>query len=103
MPPSDKSVPTLVGELKDLVVAYVKQETVDPLKDLIRYVIFGLLGALLISTGAVLVALAILRCIQTEAGPHLAGDLTWVPYTAAVLFALAVAGVAVSRISRVPR
>lgn len=100
---NEKSVPTLVTELKDLVVAYAKQETIDPLRALGRFLIFGLAGAVLISVGGLLLTLAILRCIQTEAGSHLSGDLTWVPYSGAVLFALIFAGIAASRIMKVPR
>jgi len=100
---SEKSVPALLGELKDLVVAYAKQETVDPLRHLLRFLLFGLIGAVFISIGVVLLAMAVLRAIQTEAGVHLSGDLTWVPYAGGVLFALIVAGVAASRIAKVPR
>jgi hypothetical protein len=100
---SEKSVPTLLSELKDLVVAYAKQETVDPLRHLLRFLLFGLIGAVFISIGVVLLALAVLRAIQTEAGAHLSGDWTWVPYAGGVLFALIVAGVAASRIAKVPR
>lgn len=99
----DKSVPQLVTELKDLVIAYAKQETVDPLKALARFVMYGLVGALLLSVGAVLISLAIVRAIQTEVGVHLAGNLSWVPYTGGVLFGVVVAALAVSRISRAPR
>lgn len=99
----DKSVPTLVIELKDLVIAYAKQETVDPMRSLLRFLLYGMIGAVFISIGVVLLALAILRCIQTETGVHLSGDLTWVPYSGGVLFALVVAGLAVSRIAKVDR
>ena len=98
-----KSVPTLVTELKDLVIAYAKQETIDPLKALARFVLYGIVGAVLLAIGGVLVALAIVRAIQSEAGVHLSGDLSWVPYTGGVVFALLVAGVALSRIAKVER
>jgi hypothetical protein len=98
-----KSVLALVTELKDLVIAYAKQETVDPLKALVRFVLYGVVGAILLAIGGVLVALAIVRAIQSEAGLHLSGDLSWVPYVGGVVFALAVAGLAVSRIAKVNR
>jgi uncharacterized membrane protein len=73
------------NDLISLVIAYAKQETLGPLKSVGRYIAFGLAGALLFAIGGVLLALAALRAIQTEAGRHLAGNLSWVPYAGAVL------------------
>jgi hypothetical protein len=98
-----KSLAELVTELWELIVAYVKQETLEPLKALGRFVGFGLAGGILLSVGAVLIGVGGLRAIQTEAGDHLSGDWSWVPYLAVALYALMVAGLAVSRISKVPR
>jgi hypothetical protein len=98
-----ESLPTLVTELWELVVAYVKQETLEPLKALGRFVGFGLAGGVLLSAGAVLIGVGGLRAIQTEARRHLAGNWSWVPYMAIVLYCLIVAGLAVSRIAKVPR
>lgn len=89
-------------EVKDLVLAYAKQETVDPLKALGRFVAFGVAGALLLAVGTVIGALAVVRAIQTETAPHLTGDLSWVPYTGGILFALVVASGAASRIGKAP-
>ncbi len=54
-----------VTELKDLIVAYVKQETVDPVKNMGRYLQYGAAGALLIGTGALFLLFALLRGLQT--------------------------------------
>ena len=43
-----------IRELKDLVVAYAKQETIDPIKGLGRFVGFGVGGAVLLGTGVLL-------------------------------------------------
>jgi hypothetical protein len=99
----DKSARELVTELVRLIVAYAKQETLDPLKTLGRYLIWGVIGAVLLSTGGVLLTLAVLRVLQTELAAHLSGSLTWVPYVGALLFAVAVVGGAASRIGKVPR
>src|SRR3989442_362847 len=47
-----KSVGDLVGELRELVVAYAKQETIEPFKGLGRQLLFGLLGSFLLGGGA---------------------------------------------------
>lgn len=96
----DRSVRVLLNELRALVVVYVKQETVDPLKRLLRYVLWGLIGSLFLATGTVLVIIAIVRLLQFETRPHLTGNLTWVPYAGGFLFAAAVIGLTVSRIGR---
>lgn len=97
-----KSLGTLLRELRDLVVAYVKQETVDPLKALGLYVAFGVAGALLIAAGGSLLTLTVIRAIQFEAGVHLSGSLTWVPYVGGILVAGLGAAWAASRIARGP-
>lgn len=100
---NDASFGTLAGEFKDLVVAYAKQETIDPLKVIVRFVIWGLIGALMLGLGVGLMTLAILRLLQGELGDHLSGSLTWVPYAGGLLFAALVAVLAVSRIGKGPR
>ena len=58
-----------VRELKDLVIAYAKQEATDPLKGLTRYVGFGLAGALLMGTASSSSRSACsARCRATAAG-----------------------------------
>ncbi len=86
-----------------LILAYARQETVDPLKVLGRYVIWGVVGAVFIGIGSILVALAVVRVLQTELSAHLSGSLTWVPYAGALLFSVVVAALALSRISKVSR
>ena len=49
-----------------MLVAYVKQETLEPIKGLGRFALFGVLGSLLIGTGVVLLSVGILRALQTE-------------------------------------
>lgn len=83
-----------------MVVAYAKQETLDPLRSLVRFAAWGTAGALLLAVGGVVATLAILRLLQGEVGAHLGGDLSWVPYSVAAVVAAAGAVAAASRISK---
>jgi membrane protein implicated in regulation of membrane protease activity len=69
-----------VRELKDLVIAYAKQEATDPLKGLGRYVGYGLAGALLIGTGFSFLAIGLLRALEGNRGWLFHGNWSWVPY-----------------------
>ena len=91
--PSRPSLPQLVIELKDLIVAYLKQETVVPLKQLGRYLAFGVAGSLLMGTGVILWSLGLLRLLQTQTGSTFEGDWSWVPYL--IVFAVLVIGAAI--------
>lgn len=79
-PLSGAPLPQLVLELRDLVITYVKQETLVPLRQLGRYVGFGIAGSLLLGLGAVLLGVGGLRALQTETGETFAGDWSWAPY-----------------------
>jgi Putative Actinobacterial Holin-X, holin superfamily III len=84
-----------IRELKELVIAYAKQETIDDLKGLGRWVAFGILGALLLGVGVMFVAIGALRALQgDERGPHFTGNWSWAPYAIVVVGAFAFAGLA---------
>ena len=92
------SIPELASDLWQLTVDYAKQETVDPLKGLGRFVGFGIGGAFALGIGVTLLLLSGLRALQTETGTAFTGNLSWIPYLIAVavgglLIALAVARV----------
>ena len=80
MPESNKSVPTLLQELWQLVVAYFKQEAIDPIKALGRFVAFGVAGSLFLAIGLTLLTLSGLRALQTETGTTFTGNWSWAPY-----------------------
>ena len=93
--PSDPTnLPTHAQELWQLVVAYVKQETLDPVKDLGRFVGFGLAGSALVGLGLVVLFLGILRLLQDETGDAFSGHLSFVPYAITLVLCGAVAGAA---------
>lgn len=76
---------TQINELKDLVVGYAKQETVDPLRTLGRYLGFGIAGSIAMGTGFALLLLALLRGLQefdvfNDPGKISGGTFSWAPY-----------------------
>ncbi len=87
-----------VNELKDLVVNYAKQETIDPVVSLKRTMSFGMSGAVCIGLGVSLALLGLLRGLQeidlfSQDGPT-PGAWTLVPYAATILAAAAVIALA---------
>ena len=103
MADTDKSLPTLATELWELVVAYLKQETLEPLKGLGRFVGWGLAGAFLLTIGLVTLVVGGLRALQVETAPHLAGHLSWVPYIVTLVGTGIIAGLVASRIGTARR
>lgn len=89
-----------IGGVVDLVKTYAKQETVDPLKNAGRFLGFGALGAVLLGIGLSLLALGLLRLVQTEFDNLARGGWSFLPY----LIVFAVCGVvivlALSRIKK---
>lgn len=96
----DKSLPGEAQELFQLVVGYAKQETLDPVKNLGRFIGYGMAGALLGSLGAVLLLLGGLRLLQTETGDTFDGNWTFVPYVVVLVVSGAIAAGAVKARSR---
>ena len=89
-----KGLPTLTSELKDLVVNYAKQETIAPLKNLGRFVAFGVAGSLFIAIGLVLLVLGALRALQMETGDTFDDNWTFAPYLITFFGCLVVAAAA---------
>jgi hypothetical protein len=90
------------GDFVALVVAYAKQETLGPLRDLGRFVAFGIAGSLALALGSVLLLLAVLRALQSETGSTFTGHLSWLPYMITAALATAVLGLSVWRITKGP-
>lgn len=95
-----KSPQQTVQELTDLLKTYAKQETVDPLKGLAKFVGFGLGAAIVGGAGVILLLIGVLRLLQTETGPHFTGHLTWLPYLITLVVALILALLSAAAITR---
>ena len=99
MSPSSKSVPAVATELWQLIVAYFKQETIEPIKALGRFVAFGVAGSLFLSLGLVMLTLAGLRALQGETDTTFTGNWSWAPYLITLVGCALVAGLAARAIS----
>jgi hypothetical protein len=102
-----KSPAEHIDELKELLVGYAKQETVDPLKSLRRYLAFGMAGSVLVGVGVSLALLGVLRLLQSldVFSPDLAsqpGALSLVPYAATLVVGVIVIGLAVKVMTSSP-
>ena len=85
-----------------LTVDYLRQETVEPLRGLGRFLYMGIAGSFFMAGGLLLILIGVLRLLQTETGSALTGDWSWVPYAVVVVLGIAVMGVAVWRITAGP-
>lgn len=85
-----------VADIRQLVVDYAKQETVEPLSKLGNYLAFGILGSVFMSVGAVFLCFSLVRALQTETGTALTGSLSWVPYVAGSVFMLIIIAILIS-------
>lgn len=89
------SMPELAQELRELVVAYFKQETLEPFKALGRFLAYGIGGALLTAAGVVVLLVGVLRLLQAETGTTFQGHLSALPYVITLITGLLIAGLAV--------
>jgi hypothetical protein len=98
--PETKSMPEVATELWGLTKDYARQETIEPLKGVGRYLGYGAAGALLGGLGVLLLMLSGLRALQTQTGSTFTGNLSWAPYVIVLVVAAALVAWAVTRISK---
>ncbi len=103
MPDNSKSLPTLAVELKDLVVAYAKQETLEPIKGLGRFIAFGVAGSLLVALGLLLLTLSVIRVLQEELSDTFDGNWSFAPYAVGLVFCIVAMVLAVRGIGAAKR
>ncbi len=101
--PQSKSIAEISSELWALTKDYARQETIDPLKGVGRYLTFGVPGAVLIGFGVVMLMLSALRALQTQTGSTFHGSLSWLPYVIVLVAAAGLVALAVTRITRTKR
>ncbi len=89
-----------ITELWDMVVSYFKQETLDPLKAVLRFVTYGILGSVLLVFAFGFLTLGVLRLVQSETGSTFSGHLSWLPYLVALVFVLVLGALSVMGIMR---
>ena len=97
---SSKSIPEIVQDLWDLLVAYARQETIEPLRNIGRYLAFGVGGMIVITVGVFMFGLSALRALQTQTGDVFSGFWSWVPYLIVAIVFGGLVTLAISRIGR---
>lgn len=88
------------GDALRLVIDYIKQETLTPLKGLGRFMLFGVVGSVALAIGLVVLSVAFLRVLQGETGSTFTGNWSWAPYLICTVAVVAVAAVAVMAVTR---
>lgn len=91
------SVQRDLEEIRDLVIRYVKEETVQPLKEMGRFVAYGVIGSLFVGFGTMLLLMGALRFLQGQFRV-LDGSLSWLPYLIVAVLAIAVIALTAWRI-----
>ena len=81
----EKGTGEVISDLVDLLKNYARQETVDPLKSLGRFVGFGAGASLCWGIAGTLITIGVLRVMQVETRDLFDGNWSWVPYIAALV------------------
>lgn len=90
-------------EIQRLLVDYAKQETVEPLKTLGRYLKFGIPGALFMFMGVFFIGLATLRLFQSL-DPFEGGSwMSTLPYLITIVVLVAAIGLLYRSMTRATR
>ena len=85
---------TPVTEAVAMVKTYVRQNTVDELKPALRFLGYGIPGAVLTAIGGVLVLLGLLRLLEGRDGARFSRGWSFLPYV--IVLVVCVAGVGLS-------
>jgi hypothetical protein len=86
-------------EVGAVALRYVKEETLQPLKDTGRFALYGALGSVFVGFGVVLLLLAVLRYFQEQFAVF-RGSLSWIPYFIVAALAVIVLALTTWRVVR---
>lgn len=88
------------GDFFDLVKEYAKQELVEPLRPIPRWIAFGVVGSALLMIAGISLTLATLRVLQEETGTTFNGNLSWVPHAITLCGAILIVAALVIQIRK---
>lgn len=77
-----------LGDVIDIVKDYARQELLEPLRPIPRWIGFGLAGSVLLVLASIFLALSLLRFLQEETGTALTRNLSWLPHLITLSVAL---------------
>ena len=97
-----RSRPASIDAVIDALTSYVKGQLVRPLSGAGRWLLFGIVGGVLVGAGVVFALLGVLRLLQTELSGISAADsrLSWLPYLIVFVLGVGVLIVTLQRIGR---
>lgn len=97
-----RSRPASIDAVIDALTSYVKSQLVRPLSGAGRWLLFGIVGGLLVGAGVVFMLLGILRLLQTELSGMSGANsrLSWLPYLIVLVLGV---GVLISTLQRISR
>ena len=87
-------------DVLDLVVSYAKQETIEPLRGALRWILWGLVSMAFICTGLVFLVLGVVRASQDVLGESFQHSWSFVSYFVGVLACGIVVAFALSSIKK---
>jgi hypothetical protein len=94
------SSPSPHEDVLDLVVSYAKQETIEPLRGALRWILWGLASMAFICTGLVFLVLGVVRVSQDVLGESFQHSWSFVSYFVGVLACGIVVAFALSSIKK---
>ena len=87
-------------DVLDLVVSYAKQETIEPLRGALRWILWGLASMAFICTGLVFLVLGVVRVSHDVLGESFQHSWSFVSYFVGVLACGIVVAFALSSIKK---